>query len=96
MSVAPEDIDRLAELARLRLSGSEREQLRADLERVLEHVRQLEGLNVAEVPPTKHVIDLVDVTRADEPAASLPAEEIEAMAPELEEGHFVVPPVLPD
>lgn len=95
MSVDAADIDRLAELARLELSAEERARLPGELERILDYVRQLQSLDVEDVPPTKHVIDLADVTRADEPRPSLPRATIEEMAPEEHDGHFVVPLVLP-
>ena len=95
MSEVLADIDRIAELARLRLSEAERRELAAQLERILAYVRQLADVDVRDVPPTSHVLDRADVDRADEPRPSLPRERVLEGAPEVEDDHFVVPGVLP-
>ena len=71
MSVDRADVDRVAELARLRLTDAEREALTGHLRRILDYVDQLRELDVDEVPPTKHVIEVVNIERDDEPVPSL-------------------------
>ena len=53
-------------------------------------------VDVSDVPPTKHVIDLANVSREDVPRPSLRPEEALANAPESMHDYFVVPKVLPD
>ena len=96
MAVGPEVVDYVAELARLHLDDEEKKALAADLARVLEFVEQLDEVDISNVPPTKHVIGLANVERADIEGASLSQEEALANAPDSDEGHFVVPKVLPD
>ena len=49
-------------------------------------------LDLSDVEPTSHPLDLVNVWREDEPRPSLSPEEARANAPELEGGFFKVPP----
>ena len=61
---------------------------------ILEHAAQVSALDTADVPPTAHPLPLVNVLRADEPAASLDRDEVLAMAPAAEDGRFRVPRIL--
>ena len=46
------------------------------------------------VPPTTHAVPLQNVLREDEVAPSLSQDQVLANAPQQEEGHFKVRPVL--
>ena len=96
MSVDPEVIDYIAALAKLELDGAEREALAADLARIVGFVEQLREVDVDDVPPTKHVIEQTDVTRADDRRPGLSQAEALDNAPSADAGHFLVPRVLPD
>lgn len=80
----------VARLARLALSDEERETMRRELSVILEHVDQVQDLDLAAVPPTTHAIPLQNVLRADEPRASLPTELALREAPEVADGGFSV------
>ncbi len=96
MSVDPDVVDRVAELAKLHLDEDQRDELADQLARILDFVAQLDEVDVSDVPPTKHVIELSNVDRADEPGDSLTQDEALAEAPDADQGHFVVPAVIPD
>lgn len=81
----------MARLARLRLNEDEVTRMSEELSKVLDHVEQIRELDLAEVPPTSHVVDLGAVMRADEPRPSLPRGVILAAAPEPVDGGFGVP-----
>jgi len=80
----------VARLARLALSGDERETMRRELSGILEHVDQVRGLDLSEVPPTTHAIPLQNVLRDDAPRPSLPTELALREAPEVAGGGFSV------
>jgi len=80
----------VARLARLALSDEERETMRRELSVILEHVDQVQDLDLAAVPPTTHAIPLQNVLRADEPRPSLPTELALREAPEVADGGFSV------
>lgn len=96
MSVDSKVVDSVASLAKLYLDDDERELIAEQLGRILEYVDLLREVDISDVPPTKHVIDLTNVTREDAPRPSLPLEESLANAPESIGNYFVVPKVLPD
>jgi aspartyl-tRNA(Asn)/glutamyl-tRNA(Gln) amidotransferase subunit C len=82
----------VARLARLELNAAEIDRMAAELSKVLEHIEKIGELDLAGVPPTSHVVDVVNVLRQDEPEPSLPREVILSAAPEpVPEGGFGVP-----
>jgi aspartyl-tRNA(Asn)/glutamyl-tRNA(Gln) amidotransferase subunit C len=92
MAISREQVLHVAELARLALTDDEVERLGEQLGAILEAVSKVSELDLAEVEPTSHPLDLVNVWRKDEPRPSLPLEAALANAPEDEDGHFRVPP----
>jgi aspartyl-tRNA(Asn)/glutamyl-tRNA(Gln) amidotransferase subunit C len=84
----------VARLSRLELSPEERDKFRDQLGEILAYVRRLDALDLAGVPPTAHVRPMANVLRDDEVRASLTQAEALANAPAVEQGYFVVPPVI--
>jgi aspartyl-tRNA(Asn)/glutamyl-tRNA(Gln) amidotransferase subunit C len=58
---------------------------------VLDHIDKIRELELADVPPTSHVVDVVGALRPDEPEPSLPVDVVLAHAPEPLAGGFGVP-----
>jgi aspartyl-tRNA(Asn)/glutamyl-tRNA(Gln) amidotransferase subunit C len=86
-----EQVLHVARLARLELSEHEVERMAAELSKVLDHIEKIRELDLDGVPPTSHVIDVVNALRADEPEPSLPRDVILAAAPEPRNDGFGVP-----
>jgi len=86
-----EQVLHVAKLARLRLSEAEVEKMAGELSGILEHVDRIGELDLDEVPPTTHVVDLENVLRPDEPRPSWPREDVLAQAPDPADGAFRVP-----
>jgi aspartyl-tRNA(Asn)/glutamyl-tRNA(Gln) amidotransferase subunit C len=86
-----EQVLHVAKLARLGLSEEEVERMAGELSGILEHVDRIAGLNLDDVEPTSHVVELENVWRADVPHQSLPPEVALASAPDPAEGAFRVP-----
>ena len=84
-------VQHLESLAALRLDAEERARLGAQLGRILDYVRQLEALDVEDVPPTTHVLDLPQPLRPDRVQPSLPAGAILANAPDRSGDFYRVP-----
>lgn len=89
-----DEVAHVARLARLQLGDDELDVFTDQLAKVLDHARDVEALDVADVEPTGHPLPLVNVLRADEPRPSLTAEAALAGAPAVEDQRFRVPPVL--
>jgi len=92
--ITPEQVAHVARLARLALTPEERDRFAEQLGAVLDHAAGVAALDTAGVPPTAHPLPLRNVLRSDERAPGLDRDEVLAMAPETEDGRFVVPPIL--
>ena len=91
MAISRGEVLHVARLARLALTDDEIERLTGELDAILEAVGIVSELDLAEVEPTSHPLDLVNVWADDEPRPSLPLEDVLANAPEAEDGLFRVP-----
>ena len=92
MAINRDEVLYVARLARLALSDEEIHRLGAQLNAILEAVGKVSELDLADVEPTAHPLDLVNVWADDEPQESLPVEDALANAPDREAGFFRVPP----
>src|SRR5881409_1726255 len=100
MAIRRDEVLHVARLARLALREDEIERLTAELGAILEAVGKVGELDLDDVPPTSHPLDLVDVWDEDEvdvwdedePRPSLSLDEVFANAPEREGDLFRVPP----
>jgi aspartyl-tRNA(Asn)/glutamyl-tRNA(Gln) amidotransferase subunit C len=92
MAITREQVLHVAKLAHLDLTDEEVERLGEQLNAILEAVSKVSELELADVPPTSHPLDLVNVSRPDEAMPSLSLDEVFANAPEREDDHFRVPP----
>ena len=82
----------VAHLARLELRDDELERLEVQLNDILAAVSKVAELDLSDVPPTSHPLDVVNVWEADEPRPCLSVEDALANAPEREGDYFKVPP----
>jgi aspartyl-tRNA(Asn)/glutamyl-tRNA(Gln) amidotransferase subunit C len=88
------DIEKVARLARLELSEEEKVTFGNQLEQVLNYMEQLNQLDTTGVEPTSHAIPLFNVFKEDVVQPSFPQEEVLAIAPDEEDGHFKVPKII--
>jgi aspartyl-tRNA(Asn)/glutamyl-tRNA(Gln) amidotransferase subunit C len=61
-----DDVLKLAQLARLKLSEQEIEEFRTELSDILQYVEQLQSVDISGLKPTNHVTGLTNVMRKDE------------------------------
>ena len=94
MSITMQDVEHVANLARLNLSAEEKEQFAGQLNAILKYADKLNELDTSNIEPTSHVLPLANVMREDEVRPSWPIEQVLANAPDEEDGHFKVPAVL--
>jgi len=93
MAIRREDVERIAELARLELSPDRLDQVAGQLSRVLDFVAMLEKLELNADPPAETAP--AEALRDDVPnGRRLGAEIATAQAPEAEHGFFIVPPIV--
>jgi aspartyl-tRNA(Asn)/glutamyl-tRNA(Gln) amidotransferase subunit C len=66
MSLSREDIQKISELAHIRLAESEIETFRGQMSSVLDYVGQLSAVDVKGVEPAAHISGVHNVLREDE------------------------------
>ena len=92
--ITRDDVAHVAKLARLELTHDELGMFTDQLAKVLDHARDVEALDLGDVPPTSHPYPLANVMRADEVRPSLDRQAVLDAAPAVEDDQFRVPPVL--
>jgi aspartyl-tRNA(Asn)/glutamyl-tRNA(Gln) amidotransferase subunit C len=96
MSLSLKDVEHVAALARLGLTGEEMETLRDQLSSILEHIEVLNRLDVGDISPTAQVIAVDNVMRDDAVAPSLALDAVMLLVPRGHNGFISVPAVLGD
>jgi aspartyl-tRNA(Asn)/glutamyl-tRNA(Gln) amidotransferase subunit C len=95
--VSVEDVERVAELAHLKLAPEEIPRMRKDLNAILDYVAELNELDTAGVTPLEQVSELGDFSGELRPDLFVPSlDRAEAMreAPESDGKFFKVPKVI--
>lgn len=87
-------VEHVANLAQLALTGEEKELFREQLSSILDYARRLQQLDTADIAPTATVLPLENIMRDDEIQPSLPLADVLANAPAVENDCFQVPLVL--
>lgn len=90
-----QDVAKVADLARLVLSDEEIDRYTEQLGAVLEHAEDVASLQIDDVPPTAHPLELVNVLRDDVISADrIDRADVLSQAPSVEDGRFKVPAIL--
>jgi aspartyl-tRNA(Asn)/glutamyl-tRNA(Gln) amidotransferase subunit C len=94
MKLTRAEVEKVALLARLRLTDAELDAMTGQLGSILEYVRQLGELDTDAVAPMAHAVELTNVLAEDELGQSLPREAALANAPRADGEFYLVPAVL--
>jgi aspartyl-tRNA(Asn)/glutamyl-tRNA(Gln) amidotransferase subunit C len=94
MSLTLQDVEHIAELAKLGLSAEEKERYRTQLSSILDYAQRLQRLPTDDIEATATVLPLTNVWRADEVQPCLSTADALANAPDAEDNHFRVRAVL--
>ena len=86
-----ETIEYVGILAKLELSGEEKEQAKADMGRMLDYIDKLNELDTEGVEPMSHLFPVTNVFREDEVTNTDNRDKILKTAPGEKEGMFKVP-----
>ncbi len=92
--ISAAEVTHVARLARLELTADELERYTGQLASMLEHFRDIDGLDLGGVEPMTRPYPLANVLRPDIEGPCLDRDEVLAMAPAAEGGRFRVPPIL--
>ncbi|HOT96979.1 MAG TPA: Asp-tRNA(Asn)/Glu-tRNA(Gln) amidotransferase subunit GatC [bacterium] len=94
MQFTPEEVERIAALAKLSFSAEERDRVIAGFNQMIAYVSKLDELDLSGVEPATHPLDSGAPLRADETVPSLPREAALRNAPASHDGFFSVPKVI--
>ena len=88
------DLQHVVKLARIELSLEEEQRIGPQLSEIIQYVEKLNELDVDEIEPTAHVVQLTNVLREDQPRPSLSQDDAMRNAPKSANGLFVVPKIV--
>ena len=93
MAISRDDVLHVARLARLEIPEDEVERVEGELGAILDAVGKVQELDLGDVEPTSHPLDVVNVWAEDSARPSLARDEALANAPDPADGAFRVPAV---
>lgn len=94
MSLSLADVKRIAHLARIRVSEGEAEQTRNQLNGIFDLIAEMQAVDTAGVAPMAHARDVFQRLRADEVTETDRRAAYQAIAPQTENGLYLVPKVI--
>jgi aspartyl-tRNA(Asn)/glutamyl-tRNA(Gln) amidotransferase subunit C len=94
MKITKEEVQHVANLARLALDEAAIDRFAVQIGDILEYVDKLKQVDTQGVPPTSHAISKVNAFREDEVVEHLDRDLSLANAPEKEDGTFLVPRII--
>jgi aspartyl-tRNA(Asn)/glutamyl-tRNA(Gln) amidotransferase subunit C len=94
MSLTPDDIGRIARLARIKLSGDDADRTLASMNGIFALIEQLKATDTAGIEPMSHAVEVTQRLRHDQVTESDCRAAMQAVAPETEAGLYLVPKVI--
>ena len=94
MKLTRDEVQRVAVLARLRLTPKEETQLTEQLDHILAYMEKLAELDTSNIEPFSHAVDAVNVLREDQVTNRSNADALLANAPDRDNSFFKVPKII--
>ncbi len=94
MKISLEQVDNIANLARIYLTDNEKTQFAKELSNILTYVDKINELDTSDIEPTAHILDIKNVFREDIVKNSMPVKDIIDLAPKSHDNFIVVPKVI--
>jgi aspartyl-tRNA(Asn)/glutamyl-tRNA(Gln) amidotransferase subunit C len=92
MAITRDEVLHVARLARLELSDDEVTRFQEQLSAILDAVSKVSELDLTDVPPTSHPLEIANAWAEDTPHESLTLDDAFANAPDRDGDHFRTPP----
>jgi aspartyl-tRNA(Asn)/glutamyl-tRNA(Gln) amidotransferase subunit C len=90
--ISKDEVLHVARLARLELTDEEVGRFQEQLSDIIEAISKVSELDLTDVPPTAHPLEIENAWAEDEPRPSLPLDDVFANAPDRDDDYFRVPP----
>lgn len=94
MSLGPDDVKNIAHLARLDINEADIEHYASSLSSILDLVAQMDSVDTREVTAMAHPLDVAQRLREDEVLETDQREQFQKIAPQTENGLYLVPKVI--
>jgi len=94
MSLARDDVQKIANLARLAVSDEDSDALARDLSNILDLVAQMDSVDTEGVTPMAHPLHMAQRLRPDEVTETDQRDKYQGIAPLTEDGLYLVPKVI--
>ena len=94
MSLSSQDIERIAHLARIRVTPSDVADVQAKLDGIFKLIDDMQAVNTQGIEPMSHGLDMVLRLRDDAVTETDRREKYQRNAPQVAEGYFLVPKVI--
>ncbi|MEY3017363.1 MAG: hypothetical protein RL336_498 [Pseudomonadota bacterium] len=94
MAIDKSEIEKLSRLARISVSDEDSEDVAERITRILGLVDQLQAVDTTDVAPMSHPLDALQRLRADEVTEINQRDAFQAIAPNAEQGLYLVPKVI--
>ena len=94
MSITPEEVLKIANLARLEIQSDEVEQYAKDLSNIIDLVEQMNAVNTKDILPMAHPLDATQRLREDVVKEEDQRDKFQTVAPSAEKGLYLVPKVI--
>ena len=94
MSLTPEEVKKIAHLARLTLSDEDIAHYTPQLSSILEFIAAMDQTDTAQIEPLFHPLDLSQRLRPDAITESDLRDKFQGIAPKVEAGLYLVPKVI--
>ncbi|QMU61544.1 MAG: Asp-tRNA(Asn)/Glu-tRNA(Gln) amidotransferase subunit GatC [Gammaproteobacteria bacterium] len=94
MSISPEEVLKIANLARLQIKQDEVEQYATDLSNIITLVEQMNAVDTQDILPMAHPLDATQRLREDKVTEENQRDKFQTIAPSAEKGLYLVPKVI--
>ena len=94
MSISPEEVIKIANLARLQIKQDEVEQYATDLSNIINLVEQMNAVDTKDILPMAHPLDAIQRLRDDVVTEKNQRDKFQIIAPSAEKGLYLVPKVI--
>ncbi|NNC68049.1 MAG: Asp-tRNA(Asn)/Glu-tRNA(Gln) amidotransferase subunit GatC [Gammaproteobacteria bacterium] len=94
MPITPEEVLKIANLARLQIKQDEVEQYAIDLSSIINLVEQMNAVDTKDIQPMAHPLDATQRLREDKVTENNQRDKFQAVAPSAEKGLYLVPKVI--
>ena len=94
MSLGPDDVKNIAHLARLSIDDDDIDSYVSSLSSILDLVAQMNSVDTTDVTPMAHPLDVGQRLREDEVLEQNQREQFQKIAPQTENGLYLVPKVI--